>query len=98
MAIEAEIKGNLFKVGDWVKVTQTSFEGEKEKSTSFEGRVISIKGRGENKMFTVRRIGIDSIGVEKIFPLFSPTITKIILKKKANVRRAKLYYLRKNIH
>lgn len=98
MALQAEIKETIFKVGDWVNVTQTSFEGEKEKSVSFEGRVISIKGRGENKMFTVRKIARDGIGVEKIFPIFSPTISKMTIKKKGNVRRAKLYYLRKNIH
>lgn len=96
MAIQAKIKDTEFKVGDIVKVTQTFLEGDKERSSSFEGTVIAIKGRGINKMFTVRRIGVDGIGIEKIFPLYSPTISKISVKKKGKVRRAKLYYLRKN--
>lgn len=96
MAIQAKIKDTEFKVGDRVKVTQTFLEGDKERSSSLEGTVIAIKGRGINKMFTVRRIGVDGIGIEKIFPLYSPTISKISVKKKGKVRRAKLYYLRKN--
>jgi len=56
--------------------------------------VIAIRGREENKMFTVRRIGTGGIGIERIFPLSSPWITKIEVKKKGDVRRAKLSYLR----
>jgi len=61
----------------------------------FQGVVIAIRGRGENKTFTVRRIGAAGVGIEKIFPLSSPLLTKIEIKKKGDVRRAKLYYLRK---
>lgn len=95
MTIEAKFKNMSFGIGDLVVVTQVTVEEGKERFSSFEGIVISFKGREENKMFTVRRIGADNVGIEKIFPLYSPTISKITVKKKGNVRRAKLYYLRK---
>ena len=60
----------------------------------FEGMVISLKGRGENKMFTVRKIATGGIGVERIIPVNSPWISKIEIKKKGDVRRAKLYFIR----
>jgi len=96
MAIQAKIKDFTFKVGDTVRVFQTVKEGDKERTSSFEGIMISLRGRGINKMFTVRRIGADGIGIERIFPLYSPTISKVVVKKKGDTRRAKLYYLRKN--
>lgn len=68
---------------------------EKERIQVFEGKVIGIRGRGENKTFTVRRIGVGGVEIERIFPLSSPWITKIEVKEKGDVRRAKLYYLRK---
>lgn len=83
-----------FNVGDTIRVHQKIYEGDKERLQIFEGMVISVKGRGENKMFTVRKIGIANIGVERIWPLNSPHIAKITLKAKGDVRRAKLYYLR----
>jgi len=85
-----------FKVGDTLRVHQEIKEGDKKRRVVFEGVVISIKGRGESKTFTVRMIAADQIGVEKIFPLSLPTITKIEVKRKAEkrIRRAKLYYLR----
>lgn len=95
MAIEITVKDVSIHVGDLVKINQSILEDNKERASSFEGIVISIKGRGVNKMFTVRRIGTDGIGIEKIFPATSPTISKVTLKKKGSVRRAKLYYLRK---
>jgi len=61
----------------------------------FEGVVMAIRGRDVNKSFTVRRIGVLNIGIERIFPLSSPLLTKIEVKKKVAVRRAKLTYLRK---
>jgi len=96
MAIQAKIKETEFRIGDLVRVIQVFHEGEKERSSPFEGTVIAIKGRGINKMFTVRRIGVDGIGIERIFPLYSPTISKIVVKKRGDTKRAKLYYLRKN--
>ena len=65
-----------------------------ERTQIFEGIVIAIKGSAENTMFTVRKIGVGAIGIERIFPLVSPWIKKIDVKKHGQVRRAKLYYLR----
>lgn len=95
MAISIKIKDTGFFVGDVIKVTHNFQEAGKERSQAFEGTVISIKGREESKSFTVRRISVDGVGVEKIFPAASPIITKIVVKKKGHSRRAKLYYLRK---
>lgn len=96
MALRAKWQNTKFGVGDTIRVHQKIKEGEKERVVVFEGIVIGIKGRGKSKTFMVRRIAIDKIGVEKIFPLALPTITKIEVKKKAKkTRRAKLFYLRK---
>lgn len=83
-----------FRPGDLVRVETTIIGEKKDKATVFEGIVMAIRGRGENKMFTVRRIGAAGIGVERIFPLYSPTIQKITVKRRGNVRRAKINYLR----
>ena len=83
-----------FNAGDTVKVHYKIVEGDKSRVQPFEGIVISKKGTGASKTFTVRRIGADNIGVERIFPLNTPWIKKITLKKKGHERRAKLYYLR----
>ncbi|MBI2616945.1 50S ribosomal protein L19 [Candidatus Gottesmanbacteria bacterium] len=69
-------------------------EEERERIQVFEGIVIAIRGEGQNAMFTVRRIGSQNIGIERIFPLISPWIKKISVKKLGKVKRAKLYYLR----
>lgn len=82
-----------FKVGDIIKVYQRLIEGEKERTQLFEGLVIKIKGHQGEKTFTVRKIA-QGVGVEKIFPIDSPFIKKIEVKKEGIVRRAKLYYLR----
>lgn len=83
-----------FNVGDTVKVFYKIIESGKTRIQPYEGIVISKKGSGNSKTFTVRRIGADNIGVERIFPLFSPNITKINVLRRGKVRRAKLYYLR----
>jgi len=83
-----------FKTGDTIKVHQKIYEGGKERIQIFEGIVIKIRGRGENKMFTVRKIGVDNIGIERIWPINSPHIAKIVVKSRGVVRRSKLYYLR----
>jgi large subunit ribosomal protein L19 len=90
-----QIKNDLpqFRGGDHIKVHVRVIEGEKERIQSFEGDVISIRGAGINRTFTVRKIS-SGVGVERIFRLNSPKIAKIELLKKGNVRRAKLYYLR----
>jgi len=96
MAIVVKHKDTEFGVGDTVKVYQHIYEGGKKRTKIFEGIVIKIKGREINKSFTVRRIGIQRIGIEKIYPLSSPTLEKIevVRKGKKGVRRAKLYYIR----
>lgn len=82
------------KAGYTVKIHQKIKEGEKERVQIFEGLIIKINsGYGADKTFTVRKI-VEGIGVEKIFPLHSPNIVKIEVKKKSKVRRAKLYYMR----
>ena len=96
MALKAKHKEIEFGVGDRIKVISKIKEGEKTRQQAFEGLVIGIKGRGENRSFTVRRIGVQQIGIERIFPLSSPSIENIEVVKKGlrGVRRAKLYYTR----
>ncbi|MFA6973643.1 MAG: 50S ribosomal protein L19 [Parcubacteria group bacterium] len=80
--------------GDVVKVYRKIKEGEKERIQIFEGLIIAIKGRqSSSPMMTVRKVS-NGVGVELILPIFSPSIDKIELVKRAKVRRAKLYYLR----
>ena len=84
----------VIKPGLTVRVHQKIKEGSKERIQVFEGLVIKVNsGHGADKTFTVRKI-VEGIGVEKIFPLYSPLIAKIEVKKEAKVRRAKLYYMR----
>ena len=94
MSTQAKIKETLFKVGDKVKVFQKIQEGDKVRTQPFEGIVLSIRGEGENKMFTVRKIAVGAIGVERVWPLNSPWIENLKVIKKGKVRRAKLNYLR----
>jgi large subunit ribosomal protein L19 len=83
-----------FRAGDTVKVNYKIIEGGKERIQPFEGVVLSKRGMGISKTFTVRRVGSKNIGVERIFPLYSPKIASVDVLKKGKVRRAKLYYLR----
>jgi large subunit ribosomal protein L19 len=83
------------KPGDTVKVHQKIKEGDKERVQIFEGLVISLKhGKGLDGTFTVRKIAIGGIGVERTYPLHSPNILKVERIKSAPVHRAKLYYMR----
>lgn len=85
-------------IGDTLRVHSKVIEGEKTRTQIFEGILISLRGRAENKTFTVRKIGSGAIGVERTWPLDSKSLVKIEVKRRAkNVRRAKLYYLRKRI-
>lgn len=85
----------VIKPGSTVKVHQRIKEGNKERIQIFEGLVIAINsGSGPDKTFTVRKI-VDGVGVEKIFPLYSTNITKIKVTKSSDIRRSKLYYMRK---
>lgn len=93
--ISVQIGEQNIHIGDVVRVHNKVVEGEKSRVQVFEGILISLRGRGENKTFIVRKIGVGGIGVERIWPLNSRSIVKIEVKKKAGkVRRAKLYYLR----
>jgi large subunit ribosomal protein L19 len=94
MAISATIKDTTVHVGDIVRVHQRIQEGEKERIQIYEGMVISIRGRDDNRSFTVRKVSAGGVAVERIYPLISPWIVKIEIKKPGNVRRAKIYYVR----
>ncbi|MBA4104556.1 MAG: 50S ribosomal protein L19 [Pirellula sp.] len=83
----------MFEIGDTVDVHTKILEGEKERIQVFSGVVIARSGSGSREMFTVRRI-VSGEGVERKFPLHSPRIAKIDVKRSAVVRRAKLYYMR----
>ncbi|MDL2319923.1 50S ribosomal protein L19 [Alistipes sp. OttesenSCG-928-B03] len=82
-----------FKSGDTITVSYKIVEGNKERVQSFRGVVIQIKGSGMTKMFTIRKIS-NGVGVERIFPLYSPHIDSIEVNKYGVVRRARIYYLR----
>ncbi len=83
-----------FKAGDTVRVAVEIKEGDKKRIQNFEGVCIAIRGEGTGKTFTVRKIGANNIGVERIFPLYSDSIKDIKVIRRGRVRRAKLYYLR----
>jgi large subunit ribosomal protein L19 len=85
-----------FQVGDTVDVHTRIIEGEKERIQVFGGTVIMKKGRGINETFTVRRI-VNNEGVERIFPLHSPFISKVVVRRGGETRRAKLFYLRDRV-
>lgn len=84
-----------FVPGDTVRVHEKIKEGDKSRIQIFEGVVLALKGRGENKSFTVMKT-VGDIGVEKIFPIKSPNVEKVEVKahSKKKIRRAKLYYMR----
>lgn len=96
MSLYLTHKEVTFGIGDKVKVIQKIKEGDKERTATFEGIVIKVRGENDNKMFTVRKSGAQNVGIERIFPLASPFIEKVDVVKKgtAGVRRAKLYYIR----
>jgi len=85
-----------FNVGDSVKVHTKVVEGEKERIQVFAGLVIGRRGHGMNETFTVRRISYGE-GVERVFPVHSPRIDKVVVDRQGKVRRAKLTYLRERI-
>ena len=82
-----------FAPGDEVKVHVRVVEGSKERIQVFQGNVIARQGGGLQETFTVRKLSY-GVGVERTFPLHTPTVTKIEVTKRGDVRRAKLYYLR----
>ena len=82
-----------FRVGDTVRVDVKIVEGKRERIQAFEGVVIARKGAGISETFTVRKVSY-GVGVERIFPVHSPSIANIVVVKKGKVRRAKLNFLR----
>ena len=83
-----------FRAGDTLKVAVRITEGNKERVQNYEGLCIAIRGEGTGKTFMVRKMGANSVGVERIFPLYSDSIEKIEVLRRGRVRRAKLFYLR----
>jgi large subunit ribosomal protein L19 len=95
--VQEELSGKKdfpkFKAGDNITVNYKIIEGTKERIQSFKGDVIKRQGTGTTATFTVRKIS-DGIGVERLFPFFSPNIESILVNKSGRVRRAKLFYQR----
>ena len=85
-----------FHIGDTVDVRCRIREGDKERIQTFGGVVIARRGRGMNEMFTVRRI-VANQGVERTFPLHSPNVVEVIVRRRGKARRAKLYFLRQRV-
>ncbi len=92
---EKQMNPNIpeFRVGDTVRVDVKIVEGKRERIQAFEGVVIARKGAGISETFTVRKVSY-GVGVERIFPVHSPSIANIVVVKKGKVRRAKLNFLR----
>lgn len=83
-----------FRAGDTLRVGVEIKEGAKTRIQNFEGIVIGLKGEGVSNTFTIRKIGANGIGVERIFPLYSDSLKSIEVLRRGDVRRAKLNYLR----
>jgi large subunit ribosomal protein L19 len=83
-----------FRAGDTLRVAINIVEGNKKRVQNFEGVCIAIRGEGTGKTFTIRKIGANSVGVERILPIYSDSIESITVLRRGKVRRAKLYYLR----
>ena len=83
-----------FRAGDTLKLGVEIKEGNKTRIQPFEGIVIALRGEGVSTTFTIRKIGANSVGVERIFPLYSDSLKSIEVLRRGDVRRAKLHYLR----
>ncbi len=94
--LHPEVADVNFSVGDTLNVHYRIIEGEKQRIQVFQGVLIAARGRGVNRMITVRRI-VANEGVERIFPLHSPRIAQIEIVRRGDARRAKLYYLRERV-
>tara|TARA_Y100001968_G_scaffold321254_1_gene355374 strand:- start:689 stop:1042 length:354 start_codon:yes stop_codon:yes gene_type:complete len=82
-----------FKSGDQVTVYYTIKEGKKERTQFFKGVVLQRKGMGKTETFTIRKVS-NGVGVERIFPINSPSIEKIVVEKEGRVRRSRIFYMR----
>jgi len=83
-----------FRAGDTVRVAVRIKEGEKTRVQNYEGLCIAIRGQGTGRTFMVRKMGANSVGIERIFPLYSDSIETIEVLRRGRIRRAKLFYLR----
>ncbi len=83
-----------FRAGDTVRLAVTIKEGSKTRTQNYEGVCIALHGEGTGATMTVRKIGANSVGIERIFPIYSDSITDIKVIRRGRVRRAKLFYLR----
>ncbi len=83
-----------FRAGDTVRLAVTIKEGDKTRVQNYEGVCIAMQGTGTGKTITVRKIGANSVGIERVFPVYSDSINEITVVRRGRVRRAKLYYLR----
>jgi large subunit ribosomal protein L19 len=93
--ISTDFKGTTLHVGQMIRVRSNITEGAKSRIQAYEGMLIALRGRAENRSMVVRRIGPQGIGVERIWPLNTPAIVDItVVREPKNVRRSKLYYLR----
>ncbi|ANV97823.1 50S ribosomal protein L19 [Helicobacter enhydrae] len=94
---QAQLEGKQvpsFKAGDTLRLGIKIQEGDKSRVQNYEGVCIAIRGNGVDRTFTVRKMGANNVGVEKVFPLYSDALEKIEVLRIGRVRRAKLYYLR----
>lgn len=94
MSQYCEFNDQKISSGDTIRISQEITEGEKTRIQVYEGIVIAIKNSGAGRSMTVRKLGANGIGVEKIFPLALPSLKKIEIKRRGQSRRSKLYYLR----
>jgi large subunit ribosomal protein L19 len=83
-----------FRAGDTLRVAVRIKEGSKTRVQNYEGLCIAVRGQGTGRTFMVRKMGANSVGVERIFPLYSESIESIEVLRKGRIRRAKLFYLR----
>ncbi|NOQ31720.1 MAG: 50S ribosomal protein L19 [Helicobacteraceae bacterium] len=93
----AQIAGKTvpdFRAGDTLRLAVIIKEGDKSRVQSYEGMCIAKRGQGTSKTITVRKIGANSVGIERIFPLYSDSIESITVVRCGRIRRAKLFYLR----
>ena len=96
--ISGQIKDTDIHIGDTLRISSQVVEGTKTRTQIFEGILISLRGRGENATFTVRRISAGGIGVERTWPVNAKSLVKVeVSKKSSGVRRSKLYYLRDRV-
>lgn len=93
--VSATIKEQQINIGDTLRVKNTVVEGNKSRVQTFEGILIALRGRGDSRTMTIRRIGVRGVGVERTWPLNSRTIVGVeVIKSAKKVRRSKLYFLR----